>query len=61
MAMTFEKTVLVTIKIDIDTNDVFNWLTRCDNPETLRYLGKYALKLAQIIENPDDDNFKSRA
>lgn len=59
--MTFEKTVPVTVTIDVSKNDIFNWLTQCEDPETLRYLGRYALRLARTIENPDDDDFRSRA
>ena len=31
------------------------------NIETLRYLGNYALRCARDLENPDDDDFRSRA
>ena len=56
-----EKDITLHIKADLTQNDIFNWLTECDNPDTLRYLGQYALRCAQSIENPDTDDFRSRA
>lgn len=44
------------LKITLSENDVFNWITSCDNVETLRYLGRYALKCAHSLENPDTEN-----
>ena len=58
---TIRKEVSVTIEAEITTNDIFNWLTVCEDSETLKYLGKYALNRAKAIKNPDDDDFRSRA
>lgn len=50
-----------TIEVNISDNDIFNWITQCNNADTLRYIGNYALKMASRIEKPDDDDFRSRA
>ena len=52
---------LVEVEIEMSANDVFNWLVECQDPETLRYLGRAALRFAAGLENPDDDDFRSRA
>lgn len=49
------------VSVELSVNDIFNWLTDCQNPAALRYLGKYALRCAEGLENPDDDDFRSRA
>lgn len=56
-----QKTVKLNLDVEMSHNDIFNWLTRCTNIETLRYLGNYALRCARDLENPDDDDFRSRA
>ena len=55
------KTIPVEVSVERSVNDIFNWLTDCQNPAALRYLGKYALRCAEGLENPDDDDFRSRA
>ncbi|MCG4527723.1 hypothetical protein [Intestinimonas massiliensis (ex Afouda et al. 2020)] len=55
------KTISVDVKVELSVNDIFNWLTDCQNPAALRYLGKYALRCAEGLENPDYDDFRSRA
>ena len=55
------KTIPVEVSVELSVNDIFNWLTDCQNPSALRYLGKYALRCAEGLENPDDDDFRSRA
>ena len=55
------KTIPVEVSVELSVNDIFNWLTDCQNPAALRYLGKYALRCAEGLENPDDDDFRSRA
>lgn len=55
------KTIPVEVSVELSVNDIFNWLTDCQNPAALRYLGKYALRCAEDLENPDDDDFRSRA
>ena len=50
-----------TISVTLTTNDIFNWLAHCTDVDDLRYLGKYALRLAETIEHPDNDDFRSRA
>ena len=52
--------VEIEIEADIQTNDIFNWLMACNDADTLRYLGKAALNRCRAIENPDDDDFRSR-
>lgn len=56
-----KNTIEIPINIEISTNDIFNWLSDCDNVDTLRYLGRHALNQIKIIENPDNDDFRSRA
>lgn len=55
------KTIPVEVSVELSVNDIFNWLTDCQNPAALRYLGKYALRCAEGLENPDDDDFRSRS
>ena len=55
------KTIPVEVSVELSVNDIFNWLTDCQTPAALRYLGKYALRCAEGLENPDDDDFRSRA
>ena len=55
------KDVTITVEAEVTKNDIFNWLTACDDVKTLRYLGKYALRCAEAIEHPDYDDFRSRA
>ena len=40
------KTIPVNIEIPMTTNDIFNWLTDCQDAAVLRYLGRYALRCA---------------
>ncbi len=56
---TISKQISVTVEAEITTNDIFNWLTSCNNADALRYLGKTALNRATAIENPDNDDFRS--
>ena len=57
----FEMDVSAKVKVELKKNDIFNWLNDCNDPETLRYLGRAALRFAAAIENPDNDDFRSRA
>lgn len=60
MKQTIRKEKLVDVEVEIDTNDIFNWLTQCNNAEELEYLGKYALRLAKGIKDGEDvDIFRS--
>lgn len=47
------KTIPVEVSVELSVNDIFNWLTDCQNPA--------ALRCAEGLENPDDDDFRSRA
>ena len=51
------------LEIEITENDIFNWLTNCDDTEILTRLGHTCLKYAQGIraQESDDDDFRSRA
>lgn len=60
IVQTITKTISNQVTIEISTNDIFNWLTNCRDIETLKYLGKYALAKASYMENPDNDDFRSR-
>ena len=51
----------VDVKVELSSNDIFNWFEACESVDTLRYLGKAALRMANAIENPDNDDFRSRA
>ena len=57
----FETTIPVTVKMKLTKEDIFNWLNDCDDTKALRYLGNAALRFAQALENPDNDDFRSRA
>lgn len=58
-------TIPVEVDIELDANDIYNWMQRCNDPETLRYISGVALRQAKRIEHPelyqDDDDFRSRA
>ena len=54
------KTISNQVTIEISTNDIFNWFTKCRDIETLKYLGKYALAKASYMKTPDNDDFRSR-
>ena len=60
IVQTITKTISNPVTIEISTNDIFNWFTDCRDIETLKYLGKYALAKASYMENPDNDDFRSR-
>ena len=60
IVQTMTKTISNQVTIEISTNDIFDWLTNCRDIETLKYLGKYALAKASYMENPDNDDFRSR-
>ena len=60
IVQTITKTISNQVTIEISTNDIFNWFTNCRDIETLKYLGKYALAKANYMENPDNDDFRSR-
>lgn len=53
--------VPVEVQIPLSKNDIFNWLTDCTDPDTLRYLGSYAINCARGLEQSDNDDFRSRA
>lgn len=56
-----QKNVSVTVEIELTEADIFNWLDDCKNPRILRNLARAALNFAKAIEDPDDDDFRSRA
>lgn len=56
---TMNKTATVHMAVELDDNDIFNWLTECTNPETLKYLGRAALKFAHALENREDEGWHS--
>ena len=60
IVQTITKTISNQVTIEISTNDIFDWLTNCRDIETLKYLGKYALAKASYMENPDNDDSRSR-
>lgn len=47
-------TVTVELVAEASTNDIYNWIQECNNPDTLRYLGRIVLNAAQRLENPPD-------
>lgn len=56
------KKVESTIEIELTENDIFNWLTNCDDKETLKYLGNYArTRYKELSEKQPLDDFRSRA
>lgn len=56
-----KKTVPIDIEIELTENDIFNWLMDCKDPKALRNLARAALNFARGLEDPDDDDFRSRA
>lgn len=57
----FRTTLCTEVEIELTKEDIFNWLNDCEDPQTLKYLGNAALRFARAIENPDTDDFRSRA
>lgn len=55
------KIVAVDVEIELTANDIFNWINNCQAPLTLKNLGNAALSFAAALEDPDDDDFRSRA
>lgn len=53
--------VSATLDVPLDKNDIVRWLDTVEDAETLRYISRYARRLAEAIERPDDDDFRSRA
>mgnify|MGYP007083049136 CR=1 FL=1 len=54
----------IVVEVEIKTNDIYNWLLKCDSPEALHYISEAALRRARCIEHPEfyeDDDFRSRA
>lgn len=51
----------VDVEIQLTENDIFNWLTQCDDPETLDRVARWCRKYAQGIRGHVDDDFRSRA
>ena len=56
-----KKVVAFDIEIELTENDIFDWLMDCQDPKILRNLGRAALNFARGLEDPDDDDFRSRA
>lgn len=56
---TMNKTTTLCMAVEMDDNDIFNWLTECQNPETLKYLGRAALRFAHALENKEDESWHS--
>lgn len=54
-----KKTVTVAVTLELTENDIFNWLIECQNPDTLKYLGRAALKFARDIESQSADGWHS--
>lgn len=61
VAEKIKKIVAFDIEVELTKNDIFNWLNNCDSPETLKCLGRAALRFAAMLEEPNDDDFRSRA
>ena len=57
----FEATISAKVKIELTKEDIFNWLNECKDPETLIYLGNAAIRFSMAFDNPDEDDFRSRA
>ena len=47
-------------EITLTGRDIEDWIDHCEDEETLKYLGRIALKRARGLNEPDDD-FRSRA
>ena len=56
---TIHVTVLSDIDVTLTSNDIFNWLSQCNDVDILNYLGTYALKRRDTIKNPDNDPMRS--
>lgn len=49
-----EKELTTKVTVELDQNDIYNWLQRCENPETLRWLAACAVRKAKRIEVQND-------
>lgn len=58
---TIQKTVSVDVDFSIDTNDIFNWITFCNNIDELKYINRYIQRKIRSLKEPDNDDFRSRA
>ena len=56
-----KKVVAVEFEVELTENDIFNWLSDCQDPRALKNLGHAALRFAAGLEDPDNDDFRSRA
>ena len=53
--------VSATLEVPLAKDDIVRWLDTVEDAETLRYISRYARRLAEAIESPVDDDFRSRA
>lgn len=53
--------VSATLEVPLTKEDIVHWLDTVEDAETLRYISRYARRLAEAIEHPDDDDFRCRA
>lgn len=57
----YQTVATVELQIKLEESDIFDWLNDCSDPQVLKRLGRAALRFAEALENPDDDDFRSRA
>ena len=39
------------VKVEITSDDIFDWLSKCEDINVVKYLGLYALKRMEFLEN----------
>ena len=50
-----EKELTAKVTVELDQHDVYNWIQRCESPETLRWLAACAKRKATRLEHSNDD------
>lgn len=46
---TIQKTVSIDVDFSIGTNDIFNWITFCNNIDELKYINRYIQRKNQKL------------
>ena len=61
--ITIHKKVIQEVweEVTLTYRDIEDWIDHCEDEEALKYLGRIALRRASSLNEPDDDDFRSRA
>lgn len=61
-ALPSQQTLRKTISVDveIDKNDIINWIMSCNDASVLKYISKMAINRSKAIENPNENPMRPR-